>query len=277
MQRGYIKLWRRAEDSRAWSRGIEYRGLLATLLLRANYKETSFGGQKIMQGQVATSMQRLADDLGITRDKLIRMLCNLQKDGVISHSQAHNRFTIITILNFSQYQSMMDAPRTTDRTTDHTTPAQQPHTSKEGKNILYSSNEEYTSPEVSDDATASDAKKPKDEPPSCPHQQVIALYREILPSLTAPRTWDGNRAAQLRARWREAWERLKRDGKPHGAQDVLNWWRRFFETVKQCSFLMGQVNSRSGQLPFTADLEWLTKKTNFAKVLDGKYLDRRPA
>ena len=280
MNRGYVKLWRRAEDSCAWSRGIEYRGLLVTLFLRANYRETSFLGHKIAPGQVATSMQRLADDLGISRQKLIRMFSNLEKDGVLKVENSDNRFSRITMINYCKYQAMTDAPRTTDNTTDDTTPGQHPDISKKGKkgrSIKDSSYEESLSSEVSDNGSGGSGEKPKGGPPDCPHQQIIAIYREILPTLTAPRTWDGTRVTQLCARWRESWERLKKQGKPHAEPDVLGWWRRFFETVRECPLLMGQVDNRPGQAPFAADLVWLTKKSNFDKTLDGKYLPRRIA
>lgn len=278
MRRGYVKLWRCAEDSRLWSRGIEYRGLLVTLLARANYRESSFGGEKILPGQLAISMQRLAEDLGISRDKLIRMLRNLQKDGVISHKQAHNRFTVITILNFSQYQDGNHAGHTTDRTTNHTTAAQQPHTSKEGKNIYSSSlRSEELPTEASADGSTSPVQVIKNCPPNCPQQRVIDLYREILPELPAPRVWDESRQKQLRTRWREAWERLKKAGKPHDTEGVLAWWKTFFIQVKASPWLMGQVSPSNGRASFLADLVWLTKKSNFAKVIDGVYLHRGAA
>ena len=40
--------------------------------------------------------------------------------------------------------------------------------------------------------------------------------------------------------------------------------------VKDSPFLMGH-NDRG----WTADLEWLVRPTNFAKVLDGKYVEKR--
>jgi hypothetical protein len=92
--------------------------------------------------------------------------------------------------------------------------------------------------------------------PECPHQQIIALYHEILPQAPQVRSWTPKRATQLRARWNE--DRSRQD---------LGWWRGFFEYVGSCDFLVG----RSGRQPFFADLEWMTKSENFTKIREGKY------
>ena len=296
MHRGYLKFWRRAEDSRVWSRGIEYRGLLITLLARASYCESSFCGETILPGQVAVSVQRLADDLGISRDKLNRMLATLRKDGVISHNQSRTRFSVITILNYGTYQEIKSAGRAASRTADHPSAAQQAHILEESKNLAPSSLcSEGVPPPVRggvDDAGAGEAQagtapsqvtgqapgQATDQgPPVCRHQQVIAVYRELLPTLPVPRVWDEERQRQLRTRWREAWERLKKSGRPHGEAELLAWWRAFFATVNACPWLMGQVAGRDGRPAFLADLVWLTRKRNFAKVIDGNYLPRKAA
>ncbi|MFA5378170.1 MAG: hypothetical protein WC455_20625 [Dehalococcoidia bacterium] len=93
--------------------------------------------------------------------------------------------------------------------------------------------------------------------PECPHQEIMRLYREILPELPQIE-WNDDRALQLRTRWREKPERR-----------CLDWWKSFFELVRQCPWLMGE-----NEKGWIADLEWLTRKKNLPKVLDGKYKAR---
>ena len=96
--------------------------------------------------------------------------------------------------------------------------------------------------------------KKADKLPSCPHQQILELCYQILPEL--PRIeWTDDRASQLRTRWREKPER-----------QCLDWWKWYFELVRECPWLMGE-NDRK----WMADFEWLTRKKNMPKVLDGKY------
>ena len=98
--------------------------------------------------------------------------------------------------------------------------------------------------------------------PECPHVEIVALYHEVLPELTRVSDWTIDRQKLLRKRWREKPER----------QD-LDWWRRFFEYVHGCDFLMGRKTGRDGR-PFECDLEWLVRPTNFVKVIEGKYQSR---
>lgn len=99
-------------------------------------------------------------------------------------------------------------------------------------------------------------------PPHCPHQEIIQIYHELLPSLPRVESWEGERPGFLRARWRERQER----------QDV-DWWKGYFEHVSKSDFLMGRVEGRSGS--FTCNLEWLIRPRNFQNVLEGKYHDNK--
>lgn len=94
----------------------------------------------------------------------------------------------------------------------------------------------------------------------CPDEAVIALYHEILPMCPPVRVWHQGRRSLLQSRWRE-----------DKARQVIEWWRGYFEHVKQSRFLTGNVINQDGKPPFIADLEWLIRPNNFAKVIEGKY------
>jgi hypothetical protein len=120
-----------------------------------------------------------------------------------------------------------------------------------------------TCPQSVDDGTL-DPPKPeppkKPEIPPCPHQEIIKLYHDILPELRHVKTWNENRRKLLRTRWKE--DPKHRD---------FGFWERYFEYVKKCPFLMGKISSKNGSPPFEADLEWLVRPQNFARVIEGKY------
>ena len=98
--------------------------------------------------------------------------------------------------------------------------------------------------------------------PDCPHKEIIALYHEVLPQCPQIRDWTPARATQLRARWNE-----------DASRQNLGYWRRFFEYVASCDFLVG----RTGKTPFFADLEWMTKSANFTKIREAKYANKEAA
>lgn len=105
MANGWFCIWRKIEDNVSWSRGIEYRGLMITILQKANWKQGFFMGQKIEPGQLPTSAANLATELKISRQKCQRMVSKLSDDGFISVSNMSNRFTMITVVNWDIYQS----------------------------------------------------------------------------------------------------------------------------------------------------------------------------
>lgn len=110
--------------------------------------------------------------------------------------------------------------------------------------------------------------------PACPHQEIIKLYGKHLPTLPQPRAWEGQRANNLRARWR--WvltaKNRKDDRYATDAASAVAFFDRFFGYVAASEFLTG----RDGKWP-GCDLAWLVKAENFAKVIEGKYENRGQA
>jgi len=105
--------------------------------------------------------------------------------------------------------------------------------------------------------------------PGCDHKAVIALYHQNLPTLRKVEVWNETRKGYLRQRWREVAAELA-EQKPITGQDVLTWWADFFSHIGTSKFLTGRVNDKSGR-SFVADLEWILKPSNFAKIVEGKY------
>ncbi|MDD2989107.1 MAG: helix-turn-helix domain-containing protein [Zoogloea sp.] len=117
----------------------------------------------------------------------------------------------------------------------------------------------------------SEQTKVGDEPPvsskaadPCPHQAIMDLYHEILPTGRHVRSWNDTRKAKLRARWKEEAKRQS-----------LDWWAKFFGYIAESDFLTGKT-STPGRRPFEIDLEWIVTPSNFVKILEGKY-ENEPA
>ncbi|MHB1023363.1 MAG: YdaU family protein [Acidobacteriaceae bacterium] len=97
--------------------------------------------------------------------------------------------------------------------------------------------------------------------PPCPHQEIIALYHEILPTNPRIRDWTPTRAKHLKARWDENPDRQN-----------LEYWKGLFEYISRIPFLTGKVSNGSRK-PFMLSIDWLVKPENFAKVREGRYAD----
>jgi len=105
--------------------------------------------------------------------------------------------------------------------------------------------------------------------PKCNHQGVIDLYHKHLPMLRKVEVWNDARKGYLRQRWREVADELSKT-KEIGAPEILGWFAEFFDHIGTSRFLTGKVNSKDGRA-FVADLEWILKPSNFAKIVEGKY------
>jgi len=92
----------------------------------------------------------------------------------------------------------------------------------------------------------------------CPYQKIVDLYHEILPTQPEVVKLTTTRKSHIQARWRE--------------MPDMKLFGQFFEKVRDSRFLTGRVSpSDPNRKPFKADLSWLMKPENFAKVLEDKY------
>lgn len=112
----------------------------------------------------------------------------------------------------------------------------------------------------------------------CPQDLILNLYAEKLPSLPQPRKslWSSSpNAAALKKRWDWVMTENYESGELEGhrmaqtLEEGLDWFSRFFDHVSESEFLSG----RSGK--FNADLGWLVNSTNFQKVVQGNYKNKK--
>lgn len=122
--------------------------------------------------------------------------------------------------------------------------------------------------ELSDSCSAQHAADPL---PTCPHQDVIRLFAKHLPELPQPRVWEGQRASNLKMRWRWILTAKKPNGALYAisATEALAYLDRFFAHVATSDFLTGRNGKWDG-----CSLAWLVKAENFAKVIEGQYDNR---
>jgi uncharacterized protein YdaU (DUF1376 family) len=109
----------------------------------------------------------------------------------------------------------------------------------------------------------------KDGLPVCQHKAVMDLYHQHLPTLRRVEVWNATRQSYLRQRWREVAIDIGQR-RPATQEAVLEWWSGFFQHINTSKFLTGRIQHKDGRT-FAADLEWIVKPSNFAKIIEGKY------
>lgn len=99
---GWIKLHRRITEWE-WFDDDKLFKLFIYLLIKANHENGGWHGINIERGQLITSRERLANELHYSEQQVRTMLLKLQKTKEIT-TKSTNKYTIITICNYDNYQ-----------------------------------------------------------------------------------------------------------------------------------------------------------------------------
>ena len=100
---GFVKLFRKFK-AWGWYQDYVVKDVFIHLLLTANVKTTPWRGRILAEGQVVIGAQKLADELGFSRQQVRTALDKLKSTNEIT-TEATNRYTVITIVNWRDYQS----------------------------------------------------------------------------------------------------------------------------------------------------------------------------
>ncbi len=155
---GYIKLFRKLIRW-GWYQDSVVKSLFLHCLLMASFKDFSWMEQRLKSGQFVTSYKRLAEDLGFSVQQIRTALKKLESTGEIT-STSTNKFTVITVVNWENYQSEEDTSNTNSnnpitneqQTSNKRTTNEQQHRKniKNNKKIKNSSNARARVPQLSE-------------------------------------------------------------------------------------------------------------------------------
>lgn len=87
-----------------WYSDINTFRLFIHLLLKANYKDLNFEGQRILRGQLVTSLPKLSVQTGLTVRQIRVSLDKLKLTGEVT-DRSCNRYRIITVVKYDDYQA----------------------------------------------------------------------------------------------------------------------------------------------------------------------------
>ena len=88
----------------------------------------------------------------------------------------------------------------------------------------------------------------------CPYQCSVDLFNQVLPDLPSVKLITKERKKVIKARWMTS-----------DRTQTLDWWRGFFAHINRSDFLMGRT------VKFRASFDWILRKSNFVKILEGNY------
>lgn len=106
MSGGFIKVHRKICKWEWYQDGNTFR-LFMHLLLNANHSDKNWQGMTIARGQIVTGRKSLAESLDLSEQQIRTSINKLISTNEIT-SKSTNRFTVITLVNYSSYQDKDD-------------------------------------------------------------------------------------------------------------------------------------------------------------------------
>jgi hypothetical protein len=231
------------------------------LLLKANHSPASWRGIKLQRGQLVTGRNQLSLETGIS-PQVIRSCLRRLKDVHFLTIQPTNRYSIITISKYDDYQIPQPAEQPANEPTDNQpatscqpTSNQQLTTNNNDNNKNNEDNEDKKKErEPLETKSENVSKKNSDSLPASPKpdlEEISTRFAKLCPSLPRVRVMHETRKRNLRSLLNKT------------TTDQLF---EVFQLVSQSDFLTG-VNDRG----WKADFDWIIKPQNFYKILEGKY------
>lgn len=114
MDQGWITLHRKLQDWE-WYTSPNHVFFLIHLLLKANHKDGKWRGHSYKRGDVLTSLSKLQDETGLSKQNIRTILKNLDKTGEIN-TLPNTKLTHISICKYDIYQRLGDQPNTPTNT-----------------------------------------------------------------------------------------------------------------------------------------------------------------
>ncbi len=111
---GYVKVYRKALESPELAGDAVSLGLFVTLLLLARWRPGSYKREPLQAGQLAVTLQALCKQTGLSMKQVRTRLEAWHEAGTIKANQRANRYHVITICNYEQYQARCESKGQTE-------------------------------------------------------------------------------------------------------------------------------------------------------------------
>lgn len=235
MNRGYVKVWRKIEDSGLMQLPNTL-ALFLHILFNASYKDRKLGTPngviELKRGQYVSGRKELASRLKQSEQEIRTSLNRLESLEIIT-IKSTSKFSIYTIENYGIYQDNEDTSNQQDNhqiTSNQPSNNQQSTTNKESNNI--------------------NIKKD-----NIPYSEIVDKFNEKLKRLPSIRQLTDKRKKAIKSIWCL-----------HKDYQNIDFYEIFFTQVNKYDFLFGENNSG-----WTASFDWIFNKNNFVKILEGNY------
>ncbi|WJM80526.1 DNA replication protein [Pectobacterium brasiliense] len=281
--KGFALLHRKIMDT-PFYKDPEASHLWVHLLLRANYEPTTvsteMGDVLCKRGEFISGRNSLADETGLTSNRVQYLLKKYQKMGMIS-VKSNRKFSLITVIKYDEYQQF--SVPTDYHQNSQQIPIANPAMPRAGAEVVptdYHQNSQQipTEKELNNNSLdksnecASAAENQEKKKPSVSCQDVVDAYHEILPEAPSIRLLSEKRKNLIRTFWKKAGVITRKlDNKPF----TIEAWREYLGYISMnCRWMLeNRPNQKTGTTWRKRDFEFYLNDNTYLKVREGGHDD----
>lgn len=270
--KGFALLHRKIMDT-PFYRDAEASHLWVHLLLRANYEPTmvatDYGDVFCDRGEFITGRNSLALETGLTADRVKALLRKFTNLDMIT-TKSTNRFTVLKVVKYDEYQQF-SCPADVQPVSS---PNPHPVRRVEGEcpavvQRLSTDKEILNTNLISKDIKcASSAENPEKKKPSISCEQVVEVYRRVLPECQGINIITDKRRNLIRTFWQKAGKVTRKlDGHAFGLSD----WEAYLTYISSnCRWMLeNRPDPRTGKTWRKKALEYFLDVDVYAKTREG--------
>lgn len=269
---GYVSIHRQFMDSRLYkdSQAVH---LWLHLILKANHVEvtvnTDIGPVTVGRGQMLTGRPTLVSETFIPDNKVRSLLRTFESKGMLNITSMGKKFSLLTIVKYDDFQSQ-NCPTVVQRLSNANTSNDAPLSGDCPTNVQrLSINNNITNnslTNVREGASSSEIQDQKKPSLSC--EQVVDVYRRILPEAQGINILTDKRRNLIRTFWQKASKVTRQlDGHPF----TLNDWEVYLSYIAtNCRWMLeNRPDQRTGKTWRKKSLEFFLNVDVYAKTREG--------
>ncbi|MFI2962612.1 DNA replication protein [Klebsiella aerogenes] len=269
---GYVSIHRQFMDSRLYkdSQAVH---LWLHLILKANHVEatvnTDIGPVTVGRGQMLTGRPTLVSETFIPDNKVRSLLRTFESKGMLKTTSMGKKFSLLTIVKYDDFQSQncpTDVQRLSNENTSNYAPIRDVCPTDVQRMSINNNITNNSLTNVRESASSSEIQDQKKPSLSC--EQVVDVYRRILPEAQGINILTDKRRNLIRTFWKKASKVTRQlDGHPF----TLNDWEVYLNYIAtNCRWMLeNRPDQRTGKTWRKKSLEFFLNVDVYAKTREG--------
>ncbi|WP_099122615.1 DNA replication protein [Xenorhabdus sp. KK7.4] len=284
--KGFALMYRQIMDCDFYKKDSEAVHLWLHLILKANSKpgtvESDIGQVMLSRGQLMTSRPELCAQTGIEDNKMRALLRSFKSKGMISSESKNNKFSIITVLKYDEFQGencptvvrqLSNANPDVARGEEVECPTFVQDMSINNNIYNITTSKDVVGKFSGENNSPQPVKKSSSKKSTpVPYQAMIDAYHEILPEMARVTVLRDGRKSKMRTFWQRA--NREYQSLHHRSFTLENWKGYLGYIAEHCRWMMEDRPNGKGGYWRAKNLDYLITDQCYVSVKEDRANDR---